>query len=1033
MNSGTLIVQAPERRKLATLLFCDMSGSTALGERVDAESVRAMMARYFETMRGAIERHGGTVEKYVGDAVMAVFGLPKAHEDDALRALRAASEMQERLAALNEEFAKRFGEVITLRIGVNTGEVVAGDATSRQALVTGDAVNVAARLEQAAAPGEILLGPETYRLARNAITFEPVEPLALKGKSEPLPAYRLLSLRMDAPTRTTRETPLVGRKVELRLLEDTFAEVVATRTPRLLTLVGEPGVGKSRLARELLARVGTRARVLEGRCLSYGDGITYWAIGEIVRQAAGIKEEDSPAQARAKITALAGGAERAELAARRVSQAIGLEGGQAPGEEIAWAIRYLLQALARERPVLLLVDDIHWGESAFLDLVARLPEPVTGVSLFCLCLARPELLDKRPEWGRSIRLELLGAEEGQSLLATLLGEGRLSGDARVRIATVAAGNPLFLEELFAMLVEEGVLVREDGAWRATADLSRLAIPTTLASLLGARLDLLGAEPRAALERGAIEGEVFHRGAVAALSGRRDVNQALENLMGKEFVRPSVSDFVDEAAFRFRHILIRDAAYEAIPKRVRAELHERFADWLNEKVGERAGEVEEILGYHLEQAFRYMEQLGSVNPQVRRLAKSAAERLGSAGRRALDRDDVDAAEGLLTRATSLLVVSEPLRVELLLELGRARRALGELEKSGEVLAEAFETASVAGDRRLEQHALVEFQISRELMEPGPDEAIAEVSGRAIRVFEEHGDHLGLARALRLANDIHWGNLHFGEAARTLESALVHARRAGDGREEAAIIISLGGAYCAGPMPVPDALRRCSELLPSLAGWRAGQAAFGFRLAWLHAMLGHFSEARELCAHSVRVQEELDLTLARAHYCETSGIVELLADNPVASEREFRLGVEMLEPLGETSRLPTLAAFLAEALYAQGRLEEAETFLTVSATTAADDDVITHILWRGVHGKLEARRGAFEQAELAAAGGAQIAARTDSLTWHGDSLVNLAEVLRLAGDVEGARRAGEEALELFEQKGNLVSANRARDALAELAIR
>jgi predicted ATPase/class 3 adenylate cyclase len=1033
MNCGTPFVQAPERRKLATMLFCDMSGSTALGERVDAETIRALMARYFETMRGAIERHGGTVEKYIGDAVMAVFGIPTAHEDDALRALRAALEMRERLAALNEEFATRFGEVITLRIGVNTGEVVAGDATSRQTLVTGDAVNVAARLEQAAAPGEILLGPETYRLARNAITSEPVQPLALKGKSGPLLAYRLLSLRKDALTRTALETPLVGRKVELQLLEDAFADVVATRTPHLLTVVGEPGVGKSRLARELLARVGMRARVLEGRCLSYGEGITYWAIGEIVRQTAGIKEEDSPVQARAKITALAGGAERAELAARRVSQAIGLEGGQAPGEEIAWAIRYLLQALARERPVLLLVDDIHWGEPAFLDLVARLAEPVPGGSLLCICLARRELLEKRPEWETSIRLEPLGAEEEQSLLATLLGEARLSDDFRVRIATVAAGNPFFLEELFAMLVEEGILVREEGAWRATADLSRLAIPTTLASLLGARLDLLGAEPRAALERGSVEGEVFHRGALAALSERTDVNDALETLMGKEYVRPSVSDFIDEAAFRFRHILIRDAAYEAIPKRVRAELHERFADWLNEKVGERAGEVEEILGYHLEQAFRYMEQLGAADPQVRRLGKRAAERLGSAGRRALERDDVDGAAGLLTRATSLLAGSEPLRVELLLELGRARRARGELQKSGEVLAEAFEAASAGGDRRLEHHALVEFQITRELMEPGPDEVIAEVSERAIRVFEEHGDDLGLARALRLANDIYWGNLQFAEAARTLERALVHARRAGDGREEAAIIISLGGAYCGGPMPVPDALRRCSELLPSLAGWRAGQAAFGFRLAWLQAMLGHFAEARKLCAASVRVQKELDLTLARAHYCETSGIVELLAENPVAAEREFRLGVEMLEPLGETSRLPTLAAWLAEALYEQGRLEEAETFLTASAKTAADDDVITHILWRGVRGKLEARRGAFEEARLAASEAVQLAARTDTLSIQADSLMNLAEVLRLADEREGARRAGEEALELYRQKGNLVSANRARETLAELAIR
>ena len=379
---------APERRKLATMLFCDMSGSTAMGERVDPESVRAMMFSYFHEMRGAIERHGGTVEKFIGDAVMAVFGVPLAHEDDALRACRAALEMQDRLASLNESFERRFGSTIALRIGVNTGEVVAGEGTAREALVTGDSVNVAARLEQTAAPGEVLIGEGTFRLVRGAVSTEPVSPLSLKGKAEPLPAYRLLGVEKVAPARTRRlDTPMVAREAELALLRDLLTEAREGR-PRLATVIGEAGVGKSRLAAELVARAEADGfLVLVGRCLPYGEGITYWPIAEIVREAADIRDEHSRDDARARIVELAG------PEAGAVAQALGLEAGEAGTGEIARAIAGVVRRLADERPLLVLVEDVHWGEDALLELLAGLPAELGDARTLLLCLARLELVE----------------------------------------------------------------------------------------------------------------------------------------------------------------------------------------------------------------------------------------------------------------------------------------------------------------------------------------------------------------------------------------------------------------------------------------------------------------------------------------------------------------------------------------------------------------------------------------------------------------------------------------------------------------
>jgi class 3 adenylate cyclase len=716
MCGTPLVAEEPERRKLATLLFCDMSGSTAMGERVEAESVRELMSRYFDEMRSAIERHGGTVEKFIGDAVMAVFGVPELHEDDALRAVRAASEMRDRLAALNEELERRFGTKIALRIGVNTGEVVAGDSSLRQALVTGDAVNLAARLEQAAVAGEILLGESTYRLVRSAVSVDPVEPFNVKGKVEAIQAFRLLAVVDRAAPRPRRLQEMFGRHEELQTLERSFSEVVAHRRCAVVTVVAEPGMGKSRLADEFVSLLGGQATILAGRCLSYGEGITFWALGEIIRDAAGIVDEDSQDEARGRLVALVRGREDDTLIAERVAQAIGLASGTAAAGEISWAIRNLLEALAERRPLILVIDDLQWAEPTFLDVLVELRELSSDAPILLLCLARPELLEDDREWEPIVRLDQLGETESERMIESLLGEAPLSPGAREGITRAAQGNPLFVEELLAMLIEQGLLRREDGGWVPTQDLAHVAIPPTINALLGVRIERLPTRERAALDRGSIEGQVFHRGAVVDLSQpeeRDDVLRALTSLTDKAFIQIAEADFVDEAAFRFHHILIRDAAYAGVPKKLRAELHERFAEWILRRTGDRIAEYEEILGYHLEQAARYRAELGPVDAEGRELARAAARRLASAGQRALARGDLPAARSFFSRIITLLPPTDPIRLTLVPDRGaaigyqlesefRKRVAAGLLDDETQRLARtAAERLSSAGHRAIKR--------------------------------------------------------------------------------------------------------------------------------------------------------------------------------------------------------------------------------------------------------------------------------------------------------------------------------------------
>jgi class 3 adenylate cyclase len=599
--------RAKEQRKTVTVLFCDVTGSTALGEGLDPERLRTLLARYFERMKAIVERHGGSVEKFIGDAVMAVFGVPVLHEDDALRAVRSAVEMRDALPELGIEG----------RIGVMTGEVVTG---TEERLATGDAVNVAARLEQAAQPGEVLVGASTLALVGDAVEVEPVEPLELKGKAEPVPAYRLLRVR-EAPERR-HEALFVGRERELALLREAWARVQAEQRCELVTLTGDAGVGKSRLAAEVLAAV--EATVVRGRCLPYGEGITYRPVVEVLKQL-----EVVPAD---------------EAAAVAIRSLLGESEAATSGEEIAWAFRKTLEHASAARPLVVVFDDIQWGEQTFLDLVEHVALLSSGASILLLCIARLELTERHPTWPVTLLLEPLADDDVEELIAE-----RVPEQLRDRIARAAGGNPLFIEEMLAMAGE--------------AD-SKVVVPPTLRALLAARLDQLETAERSVLERGSIEGEIFHRGAVQALTpDEGQVTRRLAALVRKELIRPERPQLAGEDGFRFRHLLIRDAAYDALPKASRADLHERFASWL-EQHGTELVELDEILGYHLEQACRYRAELGM--PDDGMVAAAARRRLTAAGHRAHLRGDYGGAVSLLERAAALVPPAEidlPLENEL----------------------------------------------------------------------------------------------------------------------------------------------------------------------------------------------------------------------------------------------------------------------------------------------------------------------------------------------------------------------------------
>jgi class 3 adenylate cyclase/tetratricopeptide (TPR) repeat protein len=1035
----TRVLTARELRKTVTVVFSDVAGSTGLSEERDPESVRRVMARYFAQARSVLERHGGTVEKFIGDAVMAVFGIPTLHEDDALRAVRAAAELRERLEDLNVELERDWGIRLETRTAVNTGEVVTGRA---ETLVTGDAVNVAARLEQVAAPGEVLLGEATHALVRDAVSVQPIEPMELKGKRQAVRAYRLLEVRPGVAGRERRlDSPMVGRDRQLALLLRAFDNTASERSCYLFTILGSPGVGKSRLVEEFLRSLPAETTVLRGRCLPYGEGITFWPLAEAVREAAALDEGDEPEAARAKLASLLESDENAGLIAERVAGLIGLVEATPGGEEEGlWAVRKLFERLARDQPLVVVFDDIHWGESTFLDLVEHVADWSRDAPILLICLARPELLDARPTWGggklnaTSVLLGPLSDEESEQLIGNLLGQAQLVDEARARITEAAEGNPLFAEEMLAILIDDGLLVRQNNHWRVTADLSTVSVPPTIQALLSARLDRLDEDERSVLERASVEGKVFHFGGVVALLPedlRPRVSEKLSMLVRRELIGPERSLFAGEEAFRFRHLLIRDAAYESIPKELRAELHNRFGAWLEEKVADRLAEYEEIVAYHLEQAYRYSAELGPVSDEDKARARRAAQLLADAARRASARGDVRAQANLLERATALLPRDEDARLELLLELGTVAGTLGDYGRAAAMLSEVGDAAAANGDRRLQHHALLELTLQQTFTDPTTKhEDVRDANARAIAVFEESGDIVGLARAWRHLGYMHQWLCEWDAEREAMERALAFAEEGQDEREARQIRTGLVNALIYGPMPVPGALERLELMLRDVRGRLYSVAYVLEGIANLRAMRGEFDEARRLIAEATSLYTELGLPFRVSVRALVSGPVELLAGDPASAEAILRSACDVLRAHGETGVFATLAGYHAEALYRLGRYDDAERATRESQEAATIADADAQARWRNVRAKIAARRGDVDLALQLNAEAAEYLERSDYLDLRGDVLLARAEVLALAGRFEEAAENITEAVRMYRQKGNIVSAERAQAELDQL---
>jgi class 3 adenylate cyclase/tetratricopeptide (TPR) repeat protein len=1007
-----------ETRRVVTIVFTDVAGSTALGERLDPESLRRVMWRYFDAMQGTLERYGGTVEKFIGDAIVAVFGVPAVHEDDAIRAVRAAFEMSEALERVNQDLAREYGVRIATRTGINTGEVIVGDSATDQKLATGDAVNVAARLEQAADPGEVLLGETTYRLVGDAAVVEAAPAVEAKGKSRPLAAWRLLGLRPDMPAFARPiATPFVGRDRELDELRRAFDLALRESSCSLATIVGPPGIGKSRLARELVRSLEKDARVVVGRCVAYGEGITYLPFAEVVHEVAGPDPE--PALAR-----LLANVERGPIAARRIAGAIGAGEQAGSPEETAWAFRRLFETLADSRPLVIVVDDIHWAEPKLLDLLEYVLGFSSGAPILLLCLARPDLFDARPSWAAPrprttlVSLSPLTDDESENLIGGLVHGGDVTAGLRERIVHAAEGNPLFVEQMLAMLADDPQAADE-------------TLPATIHALLAARIDRLEPGERAVLQRASVEGRLFHRGAVAELLSPQDaegLGSILLALTRKELLRPDRSLFEGDDAFRFNHVLIRDVAYGSLPKELRAALHARLASWLEAHAGGGDTREGEIVGYHLEQAYLNRVELGRIDAEARAVALKGGHLLGRAGRRALDRDEFAAAASLLGRACRLLAVEPAERAVLLTDLGRALRGTGALDAADAALAEAIEDATRHGDKATELRAEMERARVEFMRAPPEPDALRVIARRAIAVFEQIGSDADLADAWQLMGIAGLAARDRRAQLAALQQARKHALASGDTRRQIEAWNELGGAMIFGRTPVDDVLAFIDEELSWAhdRGLPAVEADALLGGPYLYARLGRFDEARDCLERSKAICRELGSAygLAEAHMAGAE--MEMLAGDTEAAERELRDAIEVAKDMGASRYVSLYRTRIAHVLVAQGRDDEALAELEQARQHIHGDAPS----WKSARARVLARRGQMDEAVTLAREAVASMARSGDITAHAETLVDLAEVLRAQGDLTGARDALTEAVALHEEKGNVLPAEQCRRRLATL---
>ena len=962
-------------RKLATVLFADLVSSTELVSGQDPEITRRRVTSFFDGVQRCIENHGGTVEKFAGDAVMAAFGIPRAHEDDADRAVRAGLGILDHVRGLGLE----------ARVGIEAGEVVVDETDSTFA--TGEAVNVAARLQQAAAPGEILMGEAAHRLTAGGIEAESAGPLDLRGFRNPIAAYRAIAARDGQLPFAKVSAPFVGRESELDLLENTLARTIRDRRPHVFTVYGEPGVGKSRLIREFLAGV-EGATILTGRALPYGEGVTYWPLAEMVKAAAGITDDDPMETAKQKLIECCGDEAIAELLglASGVMEAVE---GQRGAPEIAWAAREFADELADVQPLVMVFEDIHWAEEPLLELIDHLAQWVRERALLILCLARPELLDVRPGWGggrvrtTAIELEPLGREDSEALADALLEEHRVTGKVRARLLDKTEGNPLFVEETVRMLVEEGA----EGGDR---------IPDSLQAMIGARIDRLPAGAKIVLQRGSVIGRTFWAGAIDHLSPEYhsdEVEDILDDLLLRDFVtREERSTITGEAAYRFKHVLIREVAYGGLSKSGRAEYHTRFAEWLREKADK---ELLEIRAYHLDHACALYAELDG-HPPVE-LARMAAKALEAAGRRALTRESNVSARKLLLRSVEL----EPtLRRRYL--AARAAWQLQDLPVVRDEMGVVAGQAEVEGARDIQSRALTALSEAAASLD-GELVRAAELADEALAVTEAD-DHEGRFRALdRRARVARWAGRE-AEAEDYELQALEAARAAGRKDHEARAALQLAGIYIgrmhdekAEPL-IDRALALAEESGSIVARASAAQSKGG-----LHRVRGQYEEAEGWLTKSLDLYRETASVSEIAWTSRQLGQVAWNTGNPEKAEKFLRESIRLLAPMQERGTLCESQRLLAQLLLAEGRIDEAERYALAARETVSAEDVLSRATTRVALAQVRAVQGRDEEAETLFGEAVEIISGSEHCRILLDILPPYAEFLR-------AREREADALEL-----------------------
>jgi class 3 adenylate cyclase/tetratricopeptide (TPR) repeat protein len=978
-----------ELRKTVTVLFCDMADSTALSGRLDPESLREVMIRYYALMRGCLERHGGTVEKFIGDAVVAVFGVPVLHEDDALRALSAAIEMLAAVGTLNNELRGLIGVEIGIRIGVNTGEVVAAeDVSSGQVLAAGEAVNVAARFQQHAAPGQVILGPVTRALTVGDTVVVSVGELSLKGKAEPVPAWRLVELRSPEAARFPElEVPFFGRAAELEHLLRYWDETTLAAGGQLVTLHGEPGVGKTRLAAEFAAKVTARGALAgAGRCRPYGEGTPLHVLGEALRHLVdeardrGILHGHSP-----------------DFDEALAYLGSGLLRDGSPGylpDQLAWAAALVLETIGRRLPVLLIMDDLHAAKPVLLDVLVQLAGRITDAAVLVLGVGRPELLEHTTAWGRGRMLWLgpLSAEEAQMFLAALSEVAAHRAGLAEEIVERAGGNPFFLEQLAAIGDEPGTD----------------SLPPTVRSVIAARLDLLDPLEQDVLLRAAVPGSRFSRSELGALLEAEPAvtappGQALGSLARRRLIETERA----ADAYRFSGVLVRDVAYHTLSKRARLRYHEVLAAWYR-----RRTQSPDLAGRHLERAYRLAAELHPADPQVPRLRIDAAQTLAAAGARALRGSDLHWAADLLAQSLDLHDETSPERAAVGVHLAEARLLLGTDPHAHQTLQVLAAEAAAAGDLRTASHARL---LLAALELPGP--SAVEDALATVPIFEAAGDQLGLARAWLRVGQLRQLGGHYAEAEELLGRALRHAVATDTQLELATVIGGLATSLWRGPTPVEAALAGCRELLAEHGdGRRAVRATVNCPHAMLLAYRGNYDEARELVQASTQIVSELGHAYGAATMMIFAATLEGLAGRWDTAEYLLRDAAEASLARGDTLSYAAAAAGLTRAYLEQGR-DGAGSGAVEERITATGDPVLDAEIY-GVKARALATRGEQAAARRTADLALTTASLTDSTACLATAELDRAHVLRALGDHQEAAAAAAAAGRLYQAKGHLV---------------